>query len=84
MVISFYRSITLAGMVALAVRLGVASQRWLFVRSLDRTDLMMGLALAIAFMTYVYAMLLTSVASALLLLTLSPFLCCRSGMDMDW
>jgi drug/metabolite transporter (DMT)-like permease len=33
----------------------------------------MGVMLAVAFSTYVYAMLLTSVASALLLLSLSPF-----------
>jgi len=73
MVILFYRSITLAGMVALVACLRRRQSLMAFLRSLDRTDLMMGLALAIAFMTYVYAMLLTSVASALLLLTLSPF-----------
>ena len=73
MVILFYRSITLAGMVALVACLRRQQPLPVFLRSLDRTDVMMGVALAIAFMTYVYAMLLTSVASALLLLTLSPF-----------
>jgi drug/metabolite transporter (DMT)-like permease len=73
MVILFYRSITLAGMVGVVACLRRRQPPVAFLRSLDRTDLMMGLALAIAFMTYVYALLLTSVASALLLLTLSPF-----------
>ena len=54
-----------------------------FLRSLDRTDMMMGAALAIAFTSYVYAMLMTSVASTLLLLTLSPFLRRRSGLGVD-
>lgn len=73
MVILFYRSITLAAMVALVACLRRRQSAMAFLKSLDRADLMMGVALAIAFMTYVYAMLLTSVASALLLLTLSPF-----------
>ena len=73
LVILFYRSITLAGMVALVACLRRRQSLAAFLRSLDRTDLMMGVALAVAFTTYVYAMLLTSVASALLLLTLAPF-----------
>ena len=73
MVILFYRSITLAGMVALVACLRRKQTLLIFLRSLDQTDIMMGVALAIAFTTYVYAMLLTSIASALLLLTLSPF-----------
>ena len=73
MVILFYRSITLAGMVAFVACLRRRQALLIFLRSLDQTDLMMGVALAIAFTTYVYAMLLTSIASALLLLTLSPF-----------
>ena len=79
MVILFYRSITLTGMVWLVACMRRDQHPVGFLRSLDRTDLMMGLALAIAFMTYVYAMLLTSVASALLLLTLSPFIAAILG-----
>ena len=79
MVILFYRSITLTGMVWLVACMRRGQHPVGFLRSLDRTDLMMGLALAIAFMTYVYAMLLTSVASALLLLTLSPFIAAILG-----
>lgn len=73
MLILFYRSITLAGMVAVVACLRRRQSPVAFLRSLDRTDAMMGAALAIAFTTYVFAMLLTSVASTLLLLTLSPF-----------
>ena len=73
MLILFYRSITLAGMVAVVACLRRRQSPLAFLRSLDRTDAMMGAALAIAFTTYVFAMLLTSVASTLLLLTLSPF-----------
>lgn len=73
MLILFYRSITLAGMVAVVACLRRRQAPLAFLRSLDRTDAMMGAALAVAFSTYVYAMLMTSVASTLLLLTLSPF-----------
>ena len=73
MVILYYRSITLAGMVGLVACLRRRQSPAAFLRSLDRTDMMMGAALAIAFTSYVYAMLMTSVASTLLLLTLSPF-----------
>ena len=60
-----YRSITLAGMVAVVACLRRRQSPLAFLRSLDRTDAMMGAALAIAFTTYVFAMLLTSVASTL-------------------
>ncbi|MCH2554406.1 MAG: EamA family transporter, partial [SAR116 cluster bacterium] len=73
LLIQFYRSITLAGMVGLVACLRRRQSPAAFLRSLDRTDMMMGAALAIAFTSYVYAMLMTSVASTLLLLTLSPF-----------
>lgn len=73
MLILFYRSITLAGMVGLVACLRRQQSPAAFLASLDRTDVGMGVMLAIAFTSYVYAMLLTSVASCLLLLTLSPF-----------
>lgn len=79
MLILFYRSITLAGMVACVVCLRRRQSPLAFLRSLDRTDMMMGVALAIAFTSYVYAMLPTSVASALLLLALSPFFAAVPG-----
>ena len=43
-----------AGMVALVACLR-RRQSLIFLRSLDQTDIMMGVALAIAFATYVYA-----------------------------
>ena len=73
MLILFYRSITLAGMVAVVACLRRRQAPLAFLRSFDRADAMIGAALAIAFTTYVFAMLMTSVASTLLLLTLSPF-----------
>ena len=73
MVILFYRSMTLAAMVALVACLRRKQAPLAFLASLDRTDMAMGVMLAVAFSSYDYAMLLTSVASALLLLSLSPF-----------
>lgn len=73
MLILFYRSITLAGVVALVACLRRRQSLFGFLRSLDGTDIAMGGFLALSFMGYVYAMLMTSVASTLLLLTLAPF-----------
>ena len=60
MLILFYRSITLAGMVGLMACLRRRQSPAAFLRSLDRTDMMMSAALAIAFTSYVYAMLMLS------------------------
>ncbi len=43
-----------------------------FLKELDQNDLAMGLALSAAFTTYVFAMLNTSIASALFILSISP------------
>ena len=48
MLILFYRSITLAGMVAIVACLRRRQSPVAFLRSLDRTDAMMGAALAMA------------------------------------
>jgi len=79
MVILFYRSISLSAMVAMVACLRRRISLFAFFGQLDRTDMMMGMALAIAFMTYVYAMLLTSVASTLFLLTTAPFMAAIIG-----
>ncbi len=67
-----YRSLSLAGMIAtlacLRRRIGVMR----FLRSLDRADALMGAILSLAFGTYVFALLNTSVASALFILAASP------------
>ena len=68
-----YRSITISLMVILVVclkrKIGVGA----FIRSLDGNDLKMGTALAIAFSFYIFAMLYTSIASTLMILTTVPF-----------
>ena len=77
--ILFYRSISLSLIVGLICCL----RRWTgpvtFVKSLDRTDMVMGAALAIAFATYVFAMIHTSVASTLFILTSTPFMAAVLG-----
>jgi drug/metabolite transporter (DMT)-like permease len=68
-----YRSVTITLMVALVVCLKRKIGLPAFLRSLDRNDLAMGSALAVAFSFYIFAMLYTSVASTLLILTTVPF-----------
>jgi len=73
LVILFYRSIGLAFIVCVVACLRRRVMLTKFLASLDRTDAAMGFVLGIAFITYVFAMLMTSVASTLFLLTTSPF-----------
>lgn len=77
--ILFYRSISLALMVALVACLKRRVSPWAFLASLDRHDLAMGTALALAFTTYIFAMLATTVASTLFILTAAPFLAALIG-----
>ena len=77
--ILFYRSIGLVLIVGTVACLRRRTSPITFLTSLDRTDAMMGLMLGIAFITYVFAMLMTSVASTLFLLTTSPFLAAIIG-----
>lgn len=77
-----YRSITLAGMIAVMACLKRKSSPLKFLRSLDRNDITMGLALSVAFTTYVFAMLNTSVASALFILSIAPL--CAALMAWVW
>ncbi|MBZ0129967.1 MAG: DMT family transporter [Rhodobacteraceae bacterium] len=77
--ILFYRSISLSLMVALVACLKRRTTPLAFLASLDRNDLAMGAALALAFATYIFAMLATSVASTLFILTASPFLAALIG-----
>lgn len=79
LVILFYRSMSLALIVGIVACLRRRSSPATFLRSLDRTDLAIGLVLGVAFMTYVFAMLLTSVASTLFLLTTAPFMAAVIG-----
>lgn len=77
--ILFWRSIALSLMVMLVGclrrRIGPAA----FLARLDRHDLAMGAALSLAFTAYVFAMLWTTVASVLFILTATPFMAAVIG-----
>ena len=77
--ILLYRSISLSLMVGFICCLRRRSWPWAFLKSLDRTDIIMGLALSIAFATYVFSMLYTSVAATLFILTSTPFMAALIG-----
>ncbi len=68
-----YRSVGISLVVLLVACLKRKVSPTDFLRALDANDLKMGTALAIAFSFYVFAMLYTSVASTLLILTTVPF-----------
>ncbi len=72
--ILFYRSLTLTLVIAalICLRRHLSPDRLL--RSLDRHDLAIGLLLSFAFAFYVFAILNTSVASSLFILTAAPLL----------
>jgi len=72
--ILFYRSLSLTVMVLCVVCLRRRLLPLAFIRTIDRHDLWMGGWLAIAFTSYIFSMLYTSVASTLLILTIVPFL----------
>ena len=67
-----YRSIAVAAMVATVACILRRSSPRRFITSLDGNDLTMGLSLSIAFSSYVFAMLNTSVASTLFILSITP------------
>ena len=68
-----YRSVTISLIVIFVACLKRRISPSIFLRSLDANDLKMGTALAIAFSFYIFAMLYSSVASTLLILTTVPF-----------
>lgn len=67
-----YRSISLAAMVAIFACLRRRVSFAEFLGSIDRWSVFVGLLLGIAFSFYIYALLNTSIASALFLLSSSP------------
>jgi DME family drug/metabolite transporter len=69
-----YRSITLATMVAFMACLRRKFGLLRFLRSLDRADWIIGFVLSLAFASYVFALLNTSVASALFILAAAPLI----------
>ncbi|MEL0142405.1 MAG: EamA family transporter [Alphaproteobacteria bacterium] len=72
--ILFYRSISLTLMVLAVICIRRHCTPKTLFRSIDRHDLWMGAWLALAFTSYIFSMLHTSVASTLLILTIVPFL----------
>ncbi|MCY3877992.1 MAG: DMT family transporter [Rhodobacteraceae bacterium] len=78
--ILFYRSIALtaliAGIICLRRRLPLSAA----IRSLDRQDVVVGFFLSLAFTFYIFAILNTSVASTLFILTAAPLL----AASMAW
>ena len=67
-----YRSMSLSIVVAIVACLNRKVGIHRFLASLNKNDIYMGIALAVAFTFYVLAMLNTSIASALMILTVTP------------
>ena len=78
--ILFYRSFGLCAIVCIVSCLRRQSSPVIFLRSFDKNDFFMGLTLSLAFTCYVFAMLYTSVASTLLILSSTPFIAASIGM----
>lgn len=74
-----YRSLALAAIVLVVACLKRRRTPLAFLAQLDRDDVAMGLTLSLAFASYVFAMLWTSVASTLFILTSAPFLAAVIG-----
>ena len=74
-----YRSLTLAAMVGLMACLRRKSGPLRLIQSLDRMDWAIGCVLSLAFTTYVFALLNTSVASALFILAAAPLIAAILG-----
>ena len=72
--ILFYRSMSLSLVVIIFACIITKSNPKTFMKRLDRFDLLMGIFLSLAFATYVFSMLYTSVASTLFILGITPFL----------
>jgi len=72
--ILFYRSISLTLMVLAVICLRRRCGPVAVLKTIDKHDIWMGFWLAIAFTSYIFSMLYTSVASTLFILTVAPFL----------
>ena len=77
--ILFYRSLSLSFMVGLVCCLRRRVAPLTFLKSIDRTDFFIGLVISLAFACYVFAMLYTTVASTLLILSATPFMAATIG-----
>ena len=72
--ILFFRSMSLSLVVIIFACIITKSNPKTFMKRLDKFDLLMGIFLSLAFATYVFSMLYTSVASTLFILGITPFL----------
>tara|TARA_B100001996_G_scaffold367661_1_gene339496 strand:- start:2518 stop:3375 length:858 start_codon:yes stop_codon:yes gene_type:complete len=77
--ILFYRSFGICGIVIFVGCLRRQTTPIKFFKSIDINDIFMGFALSLAFTCYVFAMLYTSVASTLLILSATPFMTASIG-----
>ena len=77
--ILFYRSFGICGVVVLVSCLFRKITPVKFLQSIDGNEIFMGFALSLAFTCYVFAMLYTSVASTLLILSATPFMAASIG-----
>ena len=77
--ILFHRSVAMIGVLMLAICIRRKTNPLRLLRSLDRQDFAMGTALAAAFITYVFSMLNTTVASTLFILSATPLLAAALG-----
>ena len=77
--ILFYRSLSLCFMVGLVCCLRRRVAPLIFLKSIDKKDFFIGVVLSLAFTCYVFAMLYTTVASTLLILSATPFMAAAIG-----
>ena len=77
--ILFYRSFSLCLMVGLVCCLRRKVTPLNFLKSIDKNDFLIGLVLSLAFACYVFAMIYTTVASTLLILSATPFMAATIG-----
>ena len=70
--ILFYRSFGMSAIILLVISLKRKINPLIVFKSIDKDDLLMGAFFSLAFLTYVFSMLNTSIASTLFLLSMSP------------
>lgn len=77
--ILFFRSLSLCLIVLMVCCLRRKVTPLMFLKSIDKNDFLIGLSLSLAFVCYVFAMLYTTVASTLLILSATPFIAAIIG-----
>ena len=77
--ILFFRSLSLCLIVLMVCCLRRKVTPLMFLKSIDKNDFLIGSFLSLAFVCYVFAMLYTTVASTLLILSATPFIAAIIG-----